>query len=148
MRVVLTSDCDVAWVRSLTPWQLATLAATYRQGRHLPDRTNSGSDNRWRQAGCKTRDSFGVWHRKRPDDGHERVVVRRTDYGYELTGIRRKTVWLINPETGETSATEGWVPVWTWYVSAQMSANFPLDSDAFPLDPDLAKRLRQRRAAA
>lgn len=125
MKIVYNPPYDAEWGASLTPWQHSTLAALHRQGKHLPDRTNHGDDWRWTQAGCKTRDSYGKWRRSpRGRGNHEAALVTRADFGYTVTSIRRTTIFLIDPETGESTPQEGWSVVDRWYVEADKSANY------------------------
>lgn len=83
MKVFLSPGCDLDWFHSLSPWQHETLAAIYRQGKHLRDKTNHGSDHRWQQAGCRTRESHYGWRKRNPWRGraarhyHEAVYIER-----------------------------------------------------------------------
>lgn len=135
MRVVLGPGCDRAWRESLTPWQERQLADLYRQGRHLRDRTNHGGDYRWRQAGVKYRTN-GFWQRNRRSEGHERVIIDATPYGYRIVFIRRQTGWAIDPETGAvTVLPEVWVPINVWHVASDFSSSY---------DPTDHPRVRDR----
>lgn len=127
MRVVYAPGATPEWRAALSRWQRADLAAVHRQGKHLPDRTNHGTDERWRQAGCRTYEWRIGWHTVGSTDhtAHERVLIVPTDYGYEKIGIRRTTVFTVDPETGVTLPIEGWVGVWRWYVQRDSSTSFP-----------------------
>jgi hypothetical protein len=128
MQVVLAPGCDRAWREQLTHWQERELAALYRQGRHLPDRTNHGSDRRWCQAGCRTRNSFGRWHRTRRDSGHERVIIEPTGYGFDVLEVRRVVGWSVDPNTGVVmQLPEVWTLLGRWRVGRSMSASFATD---------------------
>lgn len=127
MKVMMPPECDVAWVRSLSPWQLSNLADLFHQGRHLRDRTNHGSDQRWRQAGVKTYDwQSGARRTSRRDRyAHEAVVIRPRAYGYDAIGIRRHVAFVVDVETAVMSeAPEAWVPVWVWHVQPDMSTSY------------------------
>jgi hypothetical protein len=125
MQITLLEGCDRAWREALTQWQESELAALYRQGRHLPDRTDHGADKRWAQAGVKTRDTYGRW-RRTPDDhyAHERVLVKPREFGYTLVFVRRTTAYAIDVETGGLTAHTVWSIVDTWHVGRCMSANY------------------------
>lgn len=126
MKIVYNPPYDAEWGASLTPWQRSTLAELHRQGKHLPDRTNHGSDWRWCQAGVRYKDDWGKWVRNKRGKGlHESVLIARTDYGYIVTSIRRIEVFMVDPATGEHREQEGWTVVERWYVSAEQSANYP-----------------------
>lgn len=133
MKVIYAPGATPEWWAGLSEWQRRDLAAIHRQGKHLRERTDHGQDERWRQAGCVTYErAFGhrlvrghYSPRRRGGDAHERVLIVPTPYGYEKRGIRRSSVALIDPDTGETSVVEGWVICWRWYVGAEMSANYP-----------------------
>jgi len=147
MKVFYPDGCEQEWRATLTPWQLRILAAVHRQGRGLRDRTNHGSDRRWMQAGCGTREgSYGTWRRKSRHDrhAHEAVVIRREDYGYRMLGVRRTVVHTLDPATGDLSEVEAWQVVWCEFVSARSSASFPPDSDTARA---WAKRRLERGAA-
>lgn len=135
MQIILGPGCDRAWREGLTPWQEENLAALYRQGRGLPDKTNHGSDMRWAQAGVRTRDSHGNWRRNA--SGHERVVIQATDFGYTALFIRRAKNFAVDPNTGEMPPAENvWKIVDIWHVGKVMSANHP--------HPDLGKHPNQK----
>jgi hypothetical protein len=140
--VVGLKDHEITeWAETLTPWQRKQLAALYRQGRGLWEGTDGGPDHRWRQAGVRTRSRMYGWAdaRRRPTDGHERIMIVPTSYGFEIVGIRRSTGFLIDPETAELRVPpEVWTPVWTAYCSANSTANFP------PTERRARGRIRRR----
>jgi hypothetical protein len=112
--IALAPGCDRAWREALTPWQERALAALYRRGRGLADRTDHGSDKRWSQAGVKTRDRYGTWRRTRRSDthAHERVIIRPTEYGFDALFVRRDTAYTVDPDTGDiTELPDAWTVV-------------------------------------
>lgn len=130
MKIDYPDGCEQEWRLGLSSWQLNILRNLHRQGRGLPDRTNHGDDERWQQAGVRTRDSYGQWKRNgRGKYHHERVMIQRTDYGFIMSGLRRSSVVVIDPETGQVTEVGGWVFVWTWYVTRDGSANYPPKED-------------------
>lgn len=138
MRVILPPECDNAWIRSLSRWQLAELASIFRQGKHLHDGTDHGGDMRWRQAGVKLYDWQSGWTRnpRSSSHHHERIVIRPRAYGYDAIGIRRYSAYVVDPETGAMSeAPEAWVPVWVWHIQADCSSSY---------DPEEVDRARAR----
>lgn len=127
MKIAYNPPYDPEWGASLSPWQHDTLAALHRQGKHLPDRTDHGSDQRWHQAGCKVRDGYGTWKRNPRESSHyhEGIIISRTDYGFTVTSIRRAKTFLVDPDTGEVTPQEGWTVIGVWYVEPDKSANYP-----------------------
>lgn len=132
MKIHYPDGCEQAWRDSLSDSQRETLADLHRQGKHLRDRTNHGSDERWMQAGCKTYSwQEGARRTSRTDRyAHEAVVIRRESYGYRVIGVRRAEVFSIDPETGDTTPIQGWRIAWLWYVTAGGSQSWDPAHDA------------------
>jgi hypothetical protein len=134
MKITYGPGATPEWWASLSRFQRHYLAATHRQGKHLADRTDHGPDHRWMQAGCVTYERRYRGHYARfvkPNDihAHERVVVVPTDYGFELLGIRRSIVYVVDEETGASTPIEGWTGVWVWYVKADSAQSWPPSQD-------------------
>lgn len=127
MKIDCPDGCDQEWRLSLSPWQRRTLGEVFRQGQGLRDGTNHGSDERWRQAGVKTRASNGFWHRTPypSSRSHTRILIERTDYGFAVSGLARDSVVVLDTDTAKMTTVEGWSFVWTWYVSREMTSSFP-----------------------
>ena len=126
MKIDYPDGCEQEWRESLGAWGRETLAALHRQGKHLPDKTDHGSDERWRQIGCKTRNNYGHWRRTSQQDSgaHERILIRKREYGFAVFGLRKSEVVTIDPETGVTTSVKGYRIVWAWYVGDGVSANY------------------------
>lgn len=131
MKVVYYPPQTQAWRESLSDWQRETLAALHRQGKHLRERTNHGDDWRWKQAGCKTYERFmRIPRRVSRRRGHERILIRRTDYGYEILALRRSRSFTVDPDTGVVAEQpDAWQIDDQWFVERDKSANFPPDRD-------------------
>lgn len=146
MKVFLGPGCDLDWFHSLSPWQHETLAAIYRQGKGLPDRTNHGSDHRWQQAGCKTRGSYGEWRR----NGHSRhyhqaVYIERAEGEdwFAICFIRRDSgVFTVADSTASDGSAilvpvdDVWTTVEVWYCT-------PRGTQSFHPHSDTARRFRR-----
>lgn len=125
MRIVYLEEPTQEWRDGLSAWQRAALAALHRQGRGLRDRTNHGSDYRWKQAGVKTRDSYGRWRRTSPDSrsAHQMIAIRRESFGFTIIFLRRDRVWLLGDDFVTVVEATGWAPLGHWYVCRDFSTN-------------------------
>lgn len=144
MQIVYAPGATPEWWAGLSHWQRRALAEIHRQGRHLPDRTNHGGDQRWQQSGTKTYDQYGMVRRTPRREGHERVLIKPAEWGFTMMGIRRRTVTLMEGDGSEVRVVEGWVPVWSWYVRASQSTSWHPDRD----DPNNPGRPIREKVAA
>lgn len=131
MKVYLSPGCDLDWLHSLSPWQHETLAAIYRQGKGLPDRTNHGSDHRWQQAGCKTRQHYGGWRRNgHGRHYHQAVYIERVPdrEWFIIHFIRRDNgIFAIAEDTHGpllVPLEDAWTSTESWYCTPGGSQSF------------------------
>jgi hypothetical protein len=126
MKVTYAPEATVEWRASLTDSQRRRLASIHRQGRHLPDGTNHGSDRRWKQAGVSYRGNSyrGEVVRVHQTDthAHMRVLIVPEDWGFTAIGLHKLEVYVV--DGSGISPVEGYVGVWADHHRADCTTSW------------------------